>query len=93
MLEGWSLCDVVGHAVEKRDQWEQEEEEAPVISHQKWRLGDQRNAADAALLGMASVCVCTCGKEKTLEAQAHTHTHTQLPPYPPYMTTCVRQGM
>ena len=51
VVEGWSLCDAVGHAVEKRDQWE-EEEEAPVISHQKWRLGDQRNAADAALLGM-----------------------------------------
>ena len=51
MLEGRGLCEAVGCAVATRDQWEEESEEVPVISYQKWRLGDQKSTADAALLG------------------------------------------
>ena len=54
VVEGWSVCEAVGHAVGARDRWEAEEEEVeevPVISYRKWRLGDQRGTTDAALLG------------------------------------------
>ena len=50
VLEGRSLCEAVGHAVATRDQWA-DNEEVPLISCQKWRLGDLRDIADAALLG------------------------------------------
>ena len=60
VIEGWSLCAAVAHAVETRDrsplddeeEEEREEGAAPVISYQKWRLGDQGKTADAALLGI-----------------------------------------
>ena len=55
VVEGWSLCEAVTHAVETRDKSSLEEEdegEAPAISYRKWRLGDQRKTADAALLGI-----------------------------------------
>ena len=55
VVEGWSLCEAVACAVEMRDmvmeEEEEDEREAPVISYRKWRLGDQRTTADAALLG------------------------------------------
>jgi hypothetical protein len=54
VVEGWSLCEAVHHAVETRDkssfEEEEDEGEAPTISFRKWRLGDQRRTADAALL-------------------------------------------
>ena len=50
ILDGRSLCEAVSHAVATKAQWE-EDEEAPVISYQKWRLGEQKNTADAAILG------------------------------------------
>ena len=51
------MCQAVAHAVETRERssFEEEEEaddgEAPTISYRKWRLGDQKKTADAALLG------------------------------------------
>ena len=55
VVEGWSLCEAVHHAVETRDkssfEEEEDEGEVPTISFRKWRLGDQRRTADAALLG------------------------------------------
>ena len=57
VVEGWSVCQAVAHAVETRERSSFEEEEeadngkAPTISFRKWRLGDQKKTADAALLG------------------------------------------
>ena len=56
VVEGWSVCQAVAHAVETRERSSFEEEEAddgeaPTISYRKWRLGDQKKTADAALLG------------------------------------------
>ena len=50
ILEGWSLCEAISHAVATRGQWE-EDEDAPAVSYQKWRLGEQRKITDVALLG------------------------------------------